>query len=74
MAVTGVRHDQYALHHPVVVEEDKVETQRGRYLHPAKHGVPETVASSAPRADRCGRRLKRTGARAAARTLRPCPT
>jgi hypothetical protein len=40
--VTGIRRDPYALHHPVVVEEDKVETQRGRYLHPREHGVPET--------------------------------
>jgi hypothetical protein len=36
--VTGVRHDAYATAHPIVVEEDKPDTQRGHYLYPELFG------------------------------------
>lgn len=36
--VTGVRQDPWAETHRIVVEEDKPEQERGRYLHPEAHG------------------------------------
>jgi hypothetical protein len=41
--VTGVRQDPYALAHPLQVEVEKPETERGYYLHPDVYGVPETL-------------------------------
>jgi hypothetical protein len=38
--VTGVRHDGYAKAHPLVVEVDKPEKERGHYLHPEAFGQP----------------------------------
>ncbi len=38
--VTAVRHDAYAQKHPLVVEVDKAETERGHYLHPDAFGQP----------------------------------
>jgi hypothetical protein len=38
--VTGNRHDAYARAHPIVVEEDKAEAERGLYLAPEEHGQP----------------------------------
>jgi uncharacterized protein YwbE len=32
--VTGIRHDPFALAHPILVEEGKPEDERGTYLHP----------------------------------------
>lgn len=32
--VTGVRKDPYAVHHPVIVEEEKTDSQKGKYLNP----------------------------------------
>jgi hypothetical protein len=40
--VTGIRHDSYAEAHPLPVEEDKPSEERGTYLHPVEHGIPET--------------------------------
>jgi hypothetical protein len=42
--VTGIRRDPYAVHHRVLVEEDKPEQERGRYLHPTEHGLPDSLA------------------------------
>jgi hypothetical protein len=39
--VTGVRHDPYAKAHPLVVEQDKKETERGLYVHPELYGAPK---------------------------------
>jgi len=39
--VTGVRHDAYATAHPLQVEEDKPERERGFYFHPELYGAPE---------------------------------
>jgi hypothetical protein len=41
--VTGVRHDPYALAHPVVVEQDKPAGEQGTYLHPTELGQPEST-------------------------------
>jgi hypothetical protein len=41
--VTGVRHDDYANAHRIPVEEDKPANERGTYLHPTEHGLPETL-------------------------------
>lgn len=38
--ITGVRQDAYARQNPVVVEGEKPEHQRGRYLHPEAFGAP----------------------------------
>jgi hypothetical protein len=40
--VTGVRHDAYANAHPMQVEVDKQDSERGQYLHPAAFGLPES--------------------------------
>jgi hypothetical protein len=42
--VTGVRHDPYALAHPMQVEVEKPERERGSYLHPELYGMPETMS------------------------------
>ncbi len=42
--VTGVRQDEYARAHPVVVEEAKPAHDVGKYLHPDLYGLPETAA------------------------------
>ena len=39
--VTGIRHDPFALAHPVIVEQDKRKSERGYYLHAAAYGQPE---------------------------------
>jgi hypothetical protein len=41
--VTGIRHDPYAKQHPIVVEEDKPESERGTYLHPEVYGKPKEL-------------------------------
>ncbi|GJM19846.1 MAG: hypothetical protein DHS20C14_20590 [Phycisphaeraceae bacterium] len=42
--VTGARRDAYARHNPIVVEQDKPDAERGRYLHPEAHGKPADLA------------------------------
>jgi hypothetical protein len=42
--VTGVRHDAYAQAHPLTVEVEKPEHERGYYLHPQLFGAPEEKA------------------------------
>jgi hypothetical protein len=39
--VTGTRKDPWAAANPFVVEEDKPQEERGRYLQPALYGAPE---------------------------------
>jgi hypothetical protein len=39
--VTGIRQDAFANKNRIPVEEDKPETERGTYLHPAEHGQPD---------------------------------
>jgi hypothetical protein len=38
--LTGVRRDRYALAHPLVVEEDKPDAERGHYLSPELYDQP----------------------------------
>ncbi len=38
--VTAIRHDGYAQQHPLVVEVEKAENERGHYLHPEAFGHP----------------------------------
>ena len=40
--VTGIRHDAYANAHRIRVEEDKLATQRGSYVHPEAAHPQET--------------------------------
>lgn len=47
--VTGSRKDAYAEAHPITVEEDKPDGERGRYLHPVEHGQPEALGVNADR-------------------------
>ncbi|MGH3803402.1 MAG: hypothetical protein ACRDTD_25395, partial [Pseudonocardiaceae bacterium] len=46
--ITGVRHDPYAREHPLEVEVDKPEAERGYYLHPEVHGLPRDQAMPMP--------------------------
>jgi hypothetical protein len=40
--VTGIRKDAWAAAHPILVEEEKPEEERGTYETPAEHGQPDT--------------------------------
>ncbi|MFI0218839.1 hypothetical protein [Streptomyces lydicus] len=42
--VTGIRHDPYALAHPLIVETEKEGEEHGRYRHPEPHGAPPDLA------------------------------
>lgn len=42
--VTGIRHDAYAEAHRIPVEEMKTGADAGKYLHPAEHGAPVSLA------------------------------
>jgi hypothetical protein len=39
--VTGVRQDAFAKAHPLIVEEEKMGVEHGRYLHPELYGASE---------------------------------
>ncbi len=41
--VTGVRQDDYAKAHPLVVEQDKPAQARGKYLYPLEAGKPASL-------------------------------
>jgi hypothetical protein len=41
--VTGIRHDPYAEHHPIQVEQEKTGAERGMYLYPKEYGQPENM-------------------------------
>ena len=40
--ITGIRHDAWAVAHPVAVEQSKSAGEKGTYLSPAEHGQPQT--------------------------------
>jgi hypothetical protein len=42
--VTAVRHDPYAMAHPLVVEQNKPEREVGYYMHPELYGQPDQKA------------------------------
>ena len=50
--VTGVRHDAFAQHHPLVVEEDKPDSAKGTYLDPASFNVSKTRGENYARLSR----------------------
>jgi len=50
--VTGIRHDPYAEAHPIQVEEDKTEQERGKYLHPVELGQPAILGLDSPQNQR----------------------
>jgi hypothetical protein len=41
--VTGIRHDPYAERNRVVVEEDKLPAERGKYLRPEDYDKPASA-------------------------------
>ena len=41
--VTGVRHDPYALQHPITAEQEKTGGEKGKYLYPTAYGQPESA-------------------------------
>ncbi len=41
--VTGTRHDNYARQHPLVVEKDKPDVEKGLYLHPESFNQPKEL-------------------------------
>jgi hypothetical protein len=40
--VTGIRRDAYAEHNRIAVAPEKTLDERGKYLHPKEHGLPES--------------------------------
>jgi len=40
--VTGVRKDPYAIKHPIIVEQDKPDVEKGTYLNPDVFGQPKS--------------------------------
>ena len=68
--VTGVRHDRYALAHPLVVEEDKSPEQRGYYLSPDLYDQPPERSIEWAREPRGMRLLALKQARVAASARR----
>ena len=47
--VTGIRQDAFAKAHPIVVEEDKPQPEKGKFLHPLEHGKPESAGINSER-------------------------
>ena len=47
--LTGIRRDAYAKAHPIVVEEEKPDAERGLYLHPEAFGRPDAKGIDAAR-------------------------
>jgi hypothetical protein len=56
--VTGVRQDAYAQAHPIKVEEEKPERERGHYLYPKLHGQPEALSVEWARSPELMRQMK----------------
>jgi hypothetical protein len=53
--VTGVRHDAYAVGHPLAIEPLKGPLERGRFLHPDVFGLPESARIGYQRVEGLGR-------------------
>ena len=56
--VTGVRQDAYAMAHPLQVEVEKSEKERGYYIHPQLYGAPEEKGMAWARHPETMKRLK----------------
>lgn len=52
--VTGIRKDPYAIAHPIVIEPEKSADERGKYMHPAEYGQPESKSIVPPNAPSSG--------------------
>ena len=65
--VTGVRQDAYAKAHPLQVEKDKPDQERGFYRHPELYGAPEEKSIAWARDPRAMKQFKE------ARTNPPAP-
>ncbi len=50
--VTGIRHDAWANAHRIPVEQDKLGSEKGRYLAPLEHGQPAEKAIVRPQGTR----------------------
>jgi len=57
--VSGVRQDAYANAHPFRTEVEKVEGERGLYIHPVEHGVSERLGMKYQEAQRMKAELAR---------------
>jgi len=44
--VTGIRHDPVAEANRIVVEEEKIPSEIGKYLNPAAYGLPESMGTA----------------------------
>ncbi len=64
--VTGVRHDAFAKAHPLEVEPEKAENERGFYRNPELYGAPEEKAILWATAPKAMKQWKETRAKAAA--------
>lgn len=42
--VTGIRKDAFAIAHPLVVEQDKLASERGLYLYPTEARMPASLS------------------------------
>ncbi|MBC8443266.1 hypothetical protein H8D79_00920 [PVC group bacterium] len=67
--VTGIRQDNYAEENRIQVEEEKPESERGRYLHPEAYGLPRTM--SVDYNERKEQRRQQVQENASARPVRP---
>jgi len=50
--VTGIRKDPYALQHPIKVEEEKADNQKGLYLNPEVYNQPKSKAIFQPKSNK----------------------
>jgi trimeric autotransporter adhesin len=64
--VTGVRQDAYAKAHPLQVEQQKPEAERGFYIHPELYGAPEQKGVLWATAPQAMKQWKEAEAKAAA--------
>jgi trimeric autotransporter adhesin len=64
--VTGVRQDAYAKAHPLQVEQNKPEQERGFYIHPELFGAPQEKGILWATAPRAMKQWKEARAKAAA--------
>lgn len=57
--VTGIRHDPFAEHHRIPVEENKTGDDAGKYLYPTEHGKPESIGIDFQEFERLKAEVKR---------------
>ena len=72
--VTGVRQDAYAKAHPLQVEVNKPERERGYYLQPELYGAPEEKGIEWARYPQMMKRMKEQRAKPQQPTAKGAPT